>query len=382
MKKSLTKIVLVNFLVFFVAILVVEIFFGHWFASHNFGPYMREHRLKKNPSVLLYDNSKYSYVYKRNYHGFRGDEIDPSQIEAVIIGGSTTDERYKPYELTITSNLNSLLKKNGYNFKITNAGIEGQSTFGHIYNFKHWFPKLKNFSPKLYIFYIGINDYSFKPEQNNKKNKSLGDGHVKNSEALEVFGDIFKSSSFFYDKMRMLKQKYYLTSKTHVYDHDAYLKTIKNFKYRNYKELLELYDVEKLKVKHKIIISNYLDRVKTLNDYVKKENSTAVFINQVLPNGNDLEKFFILNHSLIEYCKDVNMNCIDLASKLNGKFNYWYDTVHTTGLGSKVIAEIVIDDLVKIIKKKKIVLTSNRDREYEFHEAGGCEGAFCCQAPL
>ena len=119
-------------------------------------------------------------------------------------------------------------------------------------------------------------------------------------------------------------------------------------------QVLELYDVEKLKVKHKIIISNYLDRVKTLNDYVKKENSTAVFINQVLPNGNELEKFFILNHSLIEYCKDVNMNCIDLASKLNGKFNYWYDTVHTTGLGSKVIAEIVIDDLVKIIKKEKL----------------------------
>ena len=33
----------------------------------------------------------------------------------------------------------------GYDFKITNAGIEGQSTVGHIYNFRHWFPKLKDF---------------------------------------------------------------------------------------------------------------------------------------------------------------------------------------------------------------------------------------------
>ena len=67
-----------------------------------------------------------------------------------------------------------------------------------------------------------------------------------------------------------------------------------------------------------------------------------------------LEKLFILNRSLIEYCKDVSMHCINLAAKLNGKFNYWADEFHTTGLGSKVIAETVIDDLIKIIKQEII----------------------------
>ena len=165
LKKSLTKIILVNFLVFLISITIIEIFFGYWFSEHSFGPYMREHRLKKNHVVLSYNDIQYDFYYKRNYHGFRGEEIDPGQIEAVMIGGSTTDERYKPIEFSIAENLNVLLKKNGYNFKITNAGIEGQSTVGHIYNFKHWFPKLKDFSPELYIFYIGINDYCFKPDQ-------------------------------------------------------------------------------------------------------------------------------------------------------------------------------------------------------------------------
>ena len=41
-----------------------------------------------------------------------------------MIGGSTTDERYKPIKFSIAENINLLLKKNGYNFKITNAGIE------------------------------------------------------------------------------------------------------------------------------------------------------------------------------------------------------------------------------------------------------------------
>ena len=157
--RNLTKIFLVNIGIFLFCVLIIEIFFGYWFSKHNFGPYMREHRLKKNPVTLIYNDVKYDYIYKRNYHGFRGEEIDPSLIDAVIIGGSTIDERYKPSEFTITGNLNVLLKNKGYNFKITNAGIEGQSTYGHIYNFEHWFPKLKNFSPKLYIFYVGPSDY-------------------------------------------------------------------------------------------------------------------------------------------------------------------------------------------------------------------------------
>ena len=172
-------------------ILIVEIFFGYWFSDYNLGPYMREHRLKKNPVVLTYKSVKYDYIYKRNYHGFRGEEIDPSLIDAVIIGGSTIDERYKPSEFTITGNLNVLLKNKGYNFKITNAGIEGQSTYGHIYNFEHWFPKLKNFSPKLYIFYVGGSDYGGLNKVKEAQIDLGADGHVKNPEKFITGRTVF-----------------------------------------------------------------------------------------------------------------------------------------------------------------------------------------------
>ena len=45
-----------------------------------------------------------------------------------------------------------------------------------------------------------------------------GDGHVKNPEKLEVFSDTLKSNSFFYDKLRILKHKYYKSEKTMKYD--------------------------------------------------------------------------------------------------------------------------------------------------------------------
>ena len=345
----------INFLyIFFITTLIIEIFFGHWFASHSFGPYMREHRLKKNPVVLSYNGTEYNYIYKRNYYGFRGEEMDPSKIEAVIIGGSTTDERYKPQEMTITNNLNTLLKKNGYNFQIINAGIEGQSTVGHIYNFEHWFPKLENFSPKLYIFYIGANDFGFEADQDEYFMK-LGDGHIKNPNPVEVFFDYLKSNSFFYDKLRIIKHKYYLTDKKVSYDHKFHDSIkIQEYEYINYKKALKLHDIKKLKIKHKIVIAKFLKRIKILNTLVNEEDSTAVFINQVLFDGLKHEKLFILNHSLIEYCKSKNIYCIDLAIKLDGKFSYWYDEVHTTPLGSKIIAETVIDDLITIIKQEKL----------------------------
>ena len=44
------------------------------------------------------------------------------------------------------------------NFKIANAGIDGQSTVGHIWNFKNWLINIKDLNPKAIIFYIGIND--------------------------------------------------------------------------------------------------------------------------------------------------------------------------------------------------------------------------------
>ena len=47
-------------------------------------------------------------ITKLNYYGFRGEDIDPSLIQAVIIGGSSIDERYKPEDFTITGNLNVL----------------------------------------------------------------------------------------------------------------------------------------------------------------------------------------------------------------------------------------------------------------------------------
>ena len=70
---------------------------------------------------VIHDGQKYRYNYKRNYHGFRGDEIDPSKIDIVFEGGSTGNQKFTPEKLSIVGLLNSKLDETDHKLKIINA---------------------------------------------------------------------------------------------------------------------------------------------------------------------------------------------------------------------------------------------------------------------
>ena len=343
------KIVSINFFIFFFSILVIELLFGYWFDKNNLGPYMREHRMKKNPISVKFNNSYYNFTYKRNYYGFRGDEINLEEIKIVLIGGSTADERYKPYEYTITGIINQRLEKD-INQKIINAGIEGQSTRGHIFNFEKWFPKLKGFNPDYFIFYIGMNDHLKDANDNNEKTLV---GHVSNPSFSEFIKDNIKSRSLLYDYVRKVKHKYYLNEKKTVsYDFDFGIKnyTKKGFDFLNYEKAIKIYNISKLKEENKNKIESYLMNVDKLANHVKKFKAKPIFINQLAYDGNHNKTLFILNYSLIEHCKKKKYFCIDLARYLNGKKEYWWDGVHTTPAGSQEIAKIIYPKLLDFLK--------------------------------
>ena len=55
--------------------------------------------------------------------------------------------------------------------------------------------------------------------------------------------------------------------------------------------------------------------------------------------------------------------CIDIASDFLGKEKYWYDWIHTTPEGSKVLSETIYPELIKHIQK--IILTDNELAEHK-----------------
>ena len=346
---KILKIISVNFLIFTFSIVMIELLFGYWFDRDNLGPYMREHRMKKNPINIKFNNINYNFTYKRNYHGFRGDEVNLENIKIVLIGGSTADERYKPYEYTITGLINKKLEKD-INKKIINAGIEGQSTRGHIFNFEKWFSKLKGFNPDYFIFYIGMNDHLRNPDENYKKTIV---GHVANPSNFELIKDNFKSRSIFYDYIRKTKHKYYLNKKKTVsYDFDYGIKNYSKvgFDFLNYDKAIKIYNIPKLKEENKKKIKAYLNNVDTLVNHTKKYKAKPIFINQLAHEGNHNETLFILNYSLIEHCKKKNYFCIDLAKTLEGEKEYWWDGIHTTPTGSQEIVKIIYPKLIEYLK--------------------------------
>ena len=309
--------------------------------------------MKNQPTIYNYEGKTIKYNYKRNYYGFRGEDMKPSDIEAIIMGGRVIDERYKPDEFTITGYLNRNLKENNYNLKIINAGIEAQSTVGMIYNFRHWFTKLKNFSPKIILLYIGLNDLNHADDITVESlavdNMGLGQGHIKNPEKIELIFDNIKSRSFLYDTARIFKFKY-LPRKNFV-TYDGNIDANQNsYEFNTYEGAVKKYNISDLEIKYKKRIENYLARVDLLYKESINLESKPIFITNVGALGHT-DILFMLNHSLINHCKKKKYACIDTAKKMKNNINYWKGLAHTSREGSEAIANLITEDLLKFIEK-------------------------------
>ena len=88
----------------------------------------------------LYPSIPNKVLYIRNEYGLRDNCDHPSEIAILTIGGSTTDQRYVEFSSTFQTVLQKRLTQEiGYFGCITNAGVDGHSTWGHLFAFKNWF---------------------------------------------------------------------------------------------------------------------------------------------------------------------------------------------------------------------------------------------------
>ena len=346
--KNIYNLISLNLIFFFLFIIIIELIFGYWFEKYNFGPYLREHRLKKIPYQMTLNNIKYNYDYIRNSNAFRGQEIDPKEIKIIMVGGSTTDERYKPEEFSIVEILNKKLDKQNFNLKIINAGIEGQSTRGHIANFSYWFNKIENFNPEFIIFYIGINDAYFL----NSNHSDLQDGWIENPNKFESFLDNLKSRSIFANLIRKIKHKFYIKDETKriIYDYDYHMKNNKEKKiYVNYEKKFDMYDLDLILKSNNKIINKYLKNIDQLYSLTKSLGAKPIFINQPAQQDFFSEILFALNYSLILHCEKKGYNCINLVKKLKATDDFWWDGMHTTPKGSRAIADNIFPELINFL---------------------------------
>jgi hypothetical protein len=152
------KVAAINLAVFLVGLCAVELIFGAWVRA----PGLWTLSIQRDFSMYTWKVEKYlrdrPMKYSRDYYGFRGNAHPIKALNIIALGGSTTDERDVSDEETWTARLEACLNDKGIAAKIGNAGINGQSTLGHIKNFSVWFDYVPSLHPKYFLVYAGINE--------------------------------------------------------------------------------------------------------------------------------------------------------------------------------------------------------------------------------
>jgi lysophospholipase L1-like esterase len=155
--KRLALIAGVNAAVLAVGVVILELIFGGWLGGGDpLFDFSRPRNVKWSFAVPWRPDGA---LYSRDAYGLRGLDGEPSDVFILTMGGSTTDQRYLADEETWQEALQRRLNGSGGSFDVVNAGIDGQSSVGHIKNFSQWINRIPGLQARYVLFYLGINDF-------------------------------------------------------------------------------------------------------------------------------------------------------------------------------------------------------------------------------
>ncbi|MDB4026791.1 SGNH/GDSL hydrolase family protein [Candidatus Thioglobus sp.] len=357
---SWTRVFNINILLLSLVILIIELIYGGWLYPEQ-----------KNNCNYVLCSAKVTWEsgitsgkvtsYTKDKFGLRNRNEINSDIDLLVIGGSTSDQRYVNDNKTWDHLLQGMFKRDGNNIDIVNAGIDGQSTVGHIWNFKEWFPYIPNFSPKYILFYVGLNDIP--PLENTANYDNVVVGGWK---------QVIKQNSVLYRIYREFnyRSNNYLTKKTKAGhgDNSTNLNYIDKFNYE--KNSWELY--KELLIKNKLIVN--LDSLVKLTRELGSEpifvtQKTARWIlkdNVIFGSGVYSADYYfkgslfkmsnsdfgyaekIVSESIMEFCNSNNLHCINGFNKFEFNKQNTYDLIHTNIHGSEEISKKLYPELKKL----------------------------------
>ena len=158
--KNMLGILGFNLLLCGIGVFFIELIFGNWLKENQLNQlYLIHSRVISYDIKKLYPYHQTRIKYSRDTYGLRGDFSRPSEITILTVGGSTTDQKYINDGDTWQDVLAQNFAATGKRVVVANAGIDGQSSIGHIKNFDWWFPNIPDLHPKSLLFYVGINDF-------------------------------------------------------------------------------------------------------------------------------------------------------------------------------------------------------------------------------
>jgi lysophospholipase L1-like esterase len=337
--RQATKVVLVNLLLFFAGVVVIELCFGAWLGNW-YDPRLRVIcNVEYHTDVASLYPASGPAIYRRDRWGLRGSFDDPRQVDILTIGGSTTDQRFITEGETWQDRLAQHLIVMGRPVVIANAGIDGQSTVGHIAALDGWLFRVPQLRPRLVLIYAGINDVllEYKTEYDAVASSRLVQRIRQYVEQRSVVLALFRTAA----GMILAVQGRVVHGAMDLTHTD-----------NNWIPIGDLTDLRK---EYAARLDDYATRLETLDHRIRAWGAVPIFVTQPRADRQFLagEGMFVLirsgsmdgetralslfNERTMSFCRDTGNLCVDLARNLALGLDDYYDFSHNNPKGAAKI---------------------------------------------
>lgn len=343
---SALAVIAVNLIVFAVLIVIVELIFGTWIRPMRLSDLRRFSipiavTFEFDPTTLYETTLRNPARYSRDEWGLRGSGFRSLEsINLVTVGGSTTDQKFLDDLATWQHVAERELKKLGRPTVIANAGVDGQSTVGHLFDFQYWFPLLQGLHPKEVLFYIGINDVL------KRDDRAQYDGSV-DATSWRVRSATFQMLRLIRGNLQARRAG--VTHGKMAPSSEADFTSVGHLPADERKALANQLSAE------------FVTNVTSLESAVRTIGATPIFMTQTAfawnadrrpprgkhemlhAQGRDMNYADVamihqaMNAALIAHCREYHVTCFDAANDLTFDVADYYDYVHNTPSGTEKI---------------------------------------------
>ncbi|MDH5749981.1 MAG: SGNH/GDSL hydrolase family protein [Rhodospirillales bacterium] len=346
------RVVLINFAVMTAGLLLAEMVFGSWFSSAGWG------LLSVPRNVILHHDTSTMYEggreirYSRDQYGLRGDYDSLGSLGILFLGGSTTNELYIDDKETWTYRLGELFRQTGKNLSVVNAGIDGQTTIGHVQMLRKWFPVLPGGRTRYIAAYIGVNDVILGAGTDFRELDDL----TPDTRSGRIIQSIRNNSALF--RMTKIINGWLKARGAKIRHGDQRYKNVQWNKSRphvTFDEKIHISGEEQRR-----LLERFSGRVELLIDEIRKVGAEPIIVAQGVggyrirdgyvysqENGSTgrFEKLWRYSAVAMTACRRKKAICIDMFNELLFQDGDFYDALHTTPKGSRKVSEYLFRKL-------------------------------------
>ena len=306
-------------------------------------------------------------VHQRNSLGFRGPEPPADfahDLTIVTVGGSTTECFDLAEDKTWPHDLGVNLQRDFKGLWLNNAGLSGNSTFGHAILMQDYLVKLK---PKVVIFLVGINDLGIRGERDFDQRI-----HGFNARSLERF----LASAAVHSELAAAALNLYrfYFPKSVIMNNQNKPQEI-DFNKLPYLEVSAAAKAAIMKEHRGRYLQPYKTRLEKLITLCQEHSIMPVLLTQPVLYGEGVDEAtgVDLGHRFVgedldgatawqvlelyngvtrEVGRERGVPVIDLAREMPKNSTYYYDLMHYTNAGAARIAEIIAAHLGPVLARK------------------------------